>query len=434
MERDSYNENFERFLRTNADNLRLPASERVWKNISKKMDRRRRWIGFTLSAILLMTAVGGYFLVHNSVKPLPHPVATTENQKQNSDGAEREVSTLRTVAPTQQEDLKTPLAVVNHSTTSPLLTNNVKNIHRENTTAINIPETNTDNKSTVVNENNFKSQIVDTYNDTPEQKDPIQLSSTKNSTPEELPLDIESVVSSYKAKVKKFSLQVSFSPMVSYRKLSENKSYMPTTLPSYSVNDAVTQKPDMGLELGVSGKYTVSKNVKLIGGLQFNVSRYDIKAFTAAAPTVAIFRLNTSTGVDYVNASTPFSNTGGSQSDWLQNLYLQLSVPMGVELKLAGDNHTQFGIATTIQPTYVFGDKAYLIASDYQSYAQVPGLTRHWNVNTNFQTFVSYSTGNMRWQVGPQVRYQVLSSFVSKYPVKENLFDFGLRVGISLNK
>jgi hypothetical protein len=28
----------------------------------------------------------------------------------------------------------------------------------------------------------------------------------------------------------------------------------------------------------------------------------------------------------------------------------------------------------------------------------------------------------------------LLSSFVSKYPVKENLFDFGLRVGISLNK
>jgi hypothetical protein len=40
----------------------------------------------------------------------------------------------------------------------------------------------------------------------------------------------------------------------------------------------------------------------------------------------------------------------------------------------------------------------------------------------------------MKWQVGPQVRYQLLSSFVSKYPVKENLFDFGMRVGVTLSK
>ena len=93
-----------------------------------------------------------------------------------------------------------------------------------------------------------------------------------------------------------------------------------------------------------------------------------------------------------------------------------------------------FGIATSVQPSYLVGDRAYLITSDYKSYVQVPWLIRRWNANTNLQTFVSYSTGKMRWQVGPQVRYQLLSSFISEYPVKENLFDFGLKVGVSLNK
>jgi hypothetical protein len=58
---------------------------------------------------------------------------------------------------------------------------------------------------------------------------------------------------------------------------------------------------------------------------------------------------------------------------------------------------------------------------------------RKWNVNTSFETFVAYSTGKMNWQVGPQVRYQLLSSFVTEYPVKEHLFDFGLKIGVSLN-
>jgi hypothetical protein len=109
-------------------------------------------------------------------------------------------------------------------------------------------------------------------------------------------------------------------------------------------------------------------------------------------------------------------------------------MPVGAEVDLIGDDKVQFGVGGTIQPTYVLGDRAYLLSTDYKNYAEVPWLTRRWNVNTAFETFVSYSTGRMKWQVGPQVRYQLLSSFVDEYPVKENLFDFGLKVGVSLNK
>jgi hypothetical protein len=87
-----------------------------------------------------------------------------------------------------------------------------------------------------------------------------------------------------------------------------------------------------------------------------------------------------------------------------------------------------------VQPTYLLGDKAYLISSDYRNYIEEPNLVRRWNVNTSLETFVAYSTGRLNWQVGPQVRYQILSSYLKKYPVKEHLFDFGFKIGISANK
>jgi hypothetical protein len=202
----------------------------------------------------------------------------------------------------------------------------------------------------------------------------------------------------------------------------------------YDINNFVTHKPDFGFELGLTAKYPVTKNLKVKAGLQFNVNRYDIKVFHSSTQ-LATIRLNNRNGMDSVNRVTNYSNTpSGYSSNWLENFYFQVSAPVGVEFRIKGDEKVQFGLASTIQPTYVLGDRAYLISTDYKNYAEVPWLIRRWNVNTSLETYVSYSTGHLKWQVGPQVRYQLLSSFVKKYPVKENLFDFGLRVGIGLNK
>jgi hypothetical protein len=260
-------------------------------------------------------------------------------------------------------------------------------------------------------------------------------------------LSIESVTNLFKGiqnKNKKLGIQFSFTPTVSYRTLSENKSYLrnvsqssltpvnPATLSD--VNNAVTHKPDIGLEIGMLAKYPIAKSIKLRGGLQFNISRYDIKAFTA--PTeIATIALTTNTNqVDIVGARATYRNFNGYSSDWLQNFYFQISAPVGLEFKVFGNQKTYFGIASTIQPTYILGERAYLLSTDYKNYIEVPWLTRRWNVNTALETYVSYTSGKIQWQVGPQVRYQLLSSFANEYPLKENLFDFGLRVGISLNK
>ena len=45
------------------------------------------------------------------------------------------------------------------------------------------------------------------------------------------------------------------------------------------VNSVVTHKPDLGLQVGISGRYPITKSVNLRGGFQFNINRYDIKAY-----------------------------------------------------------------------------------------------------------------------------------------------------------
>ncbi|HEY1872686.1 MAG TPA: hypothetical protein VGG71_16610, partial [Chitinophagaceae bacterium] len=255
-------------------------------------------------------------------------------------------------------------------------------------------------------------------------------------------LTIESVINSFLKRNKRFSLQFALAPMISYRKLSANKSFIASAAaasspssyaPLYDINSVVTHKPDLGFEFGLTSKYALASNFKIRAGLQFNISRYAIKAFNSSYEMAKI-DLKGSRGVDSVSVLSTHRNFSGYKSDWLQNFYFEVSMPVGVEVNIMGDDKVQFGVAGTIQPTYILGDRAYLLSTDYKNYAEVPWLTRRWNVNAGLETFVSYSTHKINWQVGPEVRYQLLSSFISKYPVKENLFDFGLRVGISLNK
>ncbi|MER3499027.1 MAG: hypothetical protein C4308_10540, partial [Chitinophagaceae bacterium] len=290
---------------------------------------------------------------------------------------------------------------------------------------------------------NFTSMVKDEDNDVTT-KDKTTETSLLASNPN-LDLTIESVLNSYKkSKAKKLNWHLNITPTISYRKLSENKQFLNSaaarannyayTPPIQDINNAVTHKPDMGLELGLTSKYSLNTSIKIISGLQFNVSRYDIKAFSRPLEVATIALNNGGRQVDSFRTITNYSNYNGYKSDWLHNLYFQVSVPIGAEVVVAGDDKIQLGVAGTIQPTYVLGNRAYLISTDYKNYARVSWLIRRWNVNTAFESFVSYSTGKLKWQVGPQVRYQLLSSFVKKYPVKENLFDFGLKVGIQLNK
>lgn len=418
MKSNFTNENFERFLRQNTDGLRMRPSAKVWKNISSYLNRGRRKIGFIVGVSLLLTSALGSYLMY---EPANDSNFATNAAQKNGNGV-------------------TPYTVQNPNTSSStaVITHNNKNQNASSrySVALNtnrIQKTGVKTNQNTVNSNNddllhLNAEAKPGFSFTPTVVDSYFENETNGTRGSELkkvnavdPLTIESVINSYQQKKSKVGLQVYFTPTASYRRLSDN-----------NIDYITPSKPNFGFEVGMTAKYPIAKNIKARAGLQFNVNRYEIKT-NYSYTELATIRLNDRNGVDLVQTSTNFNNFSGYRASWLENFYFQVSTPIGVEIKLTGNDKTHFGIASTVQPTYLLGDRAYLISSDYKNYAKVPNLVRRWNVNTNLETFVTYSTGKLNWQVGPQVRYQLLSSYLKKYPVKENLFDFGFKVGISLN-
>jgi hypothetical protein len=479
MKRDFYND-FEKFLKENADQYRLYPSSKVWKGIYASLHSRRRWVGLGI-LLLLLTGTGVTLLITNSSKQNNLAFSNREplvvEQKKSEANIPSSLELTHAISTTSKKEKAVKNFVIADENPVPfdgILSGQpvtINNISSPAAVTSNNPAANSVVRNPAILKNNISNSIAfaeknnsvadklltvpnsvtdELPGGTIENKKEIQKtnSTAVNSYDRNFDLTIESVLNSYKRSEKKhrIGLQLNVTPTISYRKLSENKAFLnsaaarsnPTGYtnqpPLEDINSAVTHKPDMGLELGLTAKYSPFKNFKITTGLQFNVSRYDIKAFSNTLEVATIALNGGGRQVDSLLTITNYRNYNGAKSNWLHNLYFQVSMPIGVEVIIAGDDKVQLGVAGTFQPTYVLGDRAYLISTDYKNYAEVPWLIRRWNANTAFETFVSYSTGKLKWQVGPQVRYQLLSSFVDKYPVKENLFDFGLKVGIQLNK
>jgi hypothetical protein len=469
MESNYNNENFERLLRESSDQYRMYPSESVWKNVYNTLHTRRRWFGISfilllsagfVTAVMMTNSASGRHQI-TDIKipgtPLKEITANKETQKILITPSSENITA------TASKDKITlfqsqPLSYNNDDKVthiSAATTNNQSDkeieLADDYNTIINTPGIIIENPVPVPG--NVYTPLALVISDAATDQDSWILKNGKLLNNESItkknlykiqtayrPLTIESVINSYTRRNKKLSFQYYFTPTISYRKLSENKSYLRSVSSSNNsaiyknINNAVTHKPDVGIELGVAARYAVGKKIKIRGGLQFNTSRYDIKAFRYAAEITTI-ALNTGNyAADSVNTISSYRNFNGYRSDWLHNFYFQISAPIGIEMKLAGDDKIQFGIGSTIQPTYILGDRAYLLSSNYKNYAEVPWLMRRWNMNASLEAFVSYSTGKMNWQVGPQIRYQLQSSFIKEYPVKENLFDFGLKIGVSANK
>jgi hypothetical protein len=482
MESNFNNREFEQYVKSTADQYRMIPSEKVWKGINASLHTRRRWHGFGLTLLLLLTTVSVTWVMVSypvskkqeiaSVQKL-YPSAQIKPVKQDRVSIATVPNDIGNISfnkfTATQDDSR---ATTNNQRYELADKNNENNNNETDPASLQIADSKTSDPGLVQKADKFPDIIIsekkvltnpvaDVINGIPEpagkfasdkkvlenihtllENKPI---ARKNAN--YYPLSIESVLNSYQPKkvIKRLTWQLYFAPTVSYRKLSVNKSYEGNVSPfsatnypfasSRDVNSEVVHKPDMGLELGVSTKYPITKNLKLSGGLQFNINRYDIKAFAYYGEQATI-NLNGGSGNNSVTAWTYYRNHDGYKSDWLKNFYFSVSAPVGAELRLFGNNKTYVGIAGALQPTYIIKDRAFLISTDYKNYVEIPSFVRHLNINTSFETFISYTSHSTktRWQIGPQVRYQVLSSFKNKYPVTENLFDFGLKVGVSHNR
>ncbi len=236
-------------------------------------------------------------------------------------------------------------------------------------------------------------------------------------------------------------VQFYLSPTVNYRTLTgadfappkNNVQNVPVS--SSHIGDAknyVDHTPALGFEVGSNLLYKLTRNLTLKAGLQFSFSRYKIKAY-ASSPQQATIALNSYYGyyMDSITAYTSIRNFGGKRVESLNNDYYQLSVPLGFELRIMGNERLQLNIAGTVQPSYLLNTNSYLLTTDYTNYTKEPSLFRRWNINGGVEAFLSYKVrSGIRWQVGPEFRYQLLSTYSNQYPINENLKGFGLKFGV----
>jgi hypothetical protein len=484
MESNFNNRDFEQFVKQNADQYRMFPSEKVWDNINTTLHTRRRWYGIGLTLLLLTTGVVTWvMLLSPSGKKQQLASNTTIASSKKSTGQKEQKTGTIIIAPAKSTNSKVPGGATGNLPNSLFLDNVTTPLNDDNemlpvaivqpeikplaTTIINQSEVLVSTPAPVYAKEVIRNKSVATaitrspvypahqnavYNESYKSKDEdITTLLSDNKTPDKTdiyPLSIESVVNSYQiiSKRKRLSWQIYFLPTVSYRRLAENKPFIANTqqingssplnyvVATDDVNNVVTHKPDIGLELGFNIGYPMGKNVKLTAGLQLNVSKYDIKAYPyqPEPARLALTNDNGSASVSTVQAN--YRNFESyTKPDWLSNFYISASLPVGLEVNVTNTRKTTYlGIGGTIQPTYILGDRAYLISTDFKNYAEVPSLIRKWNVSTSFEVFAGYTTGKIKWKIGPQVRYQLLSSFEKRYPVKEHLIDFGLKVGVML--
>jgi hypothetical protein len=196
------------------------------------------------------------------------------------------------------------------------------------------------------------------------------------------------------------------------------------------VNGFVDNTPVLGYTLGVNILYHLSKNISLKAGLEFSFSRYYIRTYNSGSSQTSA-ALNTYFGyvADSLN-SVPGSGTDKNPQHY-QNKYYVISVPVGVEMKVAGSGRVQLHVGATLQPSYLLNTDAYVLTNDYKGYSKDAQAYRRWNVNAGAEAYISYGVGNVRWELGPQVRYQIFSTYKDSYPLKENMLNYGIRIGIS---
>jgi hypothetical protein len=247
--------------------------------------------------------------------------------------------------------------------------------------------------------------------------------------------------------------QLVLAPTVNYRNLSggtvasSKELGGPTAVHATDVQSWVDQSPALGFEFGANVLYRVTRNLTIKGGLQFSYSHYKMLAYTSPqqqqqqqqqqqtasyrTPLGNVIYLDSVAAASPTQAANPYTETIIQAT--LYNDYYQLSAPLGFDLRVLGNERLQFNIGATIQPSYLLNTDSYILSSDYTNYSKEPSAFRRWNLSAGIEAFLSYQTGPIRWQVGPEFRYQLFSNYLgsSPYPISENLKGYGIKIGIT---
>ena len=473
MERGFYQEDLEQLLKQKADQYKMYPSDRVWKGVYRSLHTRRKWYWF--SFVLFLTAISYYAIVDlispSANKAVARNTASSSAPSQNTE--QQKAVIIPFTSPAGTGAINSGAAahqksfIVNPELNSgeQIAANGLSDLITDEiigAAPVYDLQTGMIREEVVVIQEERKAAIVS--------NEVIPYSFVTPAIEQVVPqyvtgLDIDKSVMAKESEeisaedknrvnwlqeyavyelappaLKRLSWQLSFSPTMNYRKLTgSNNANISSDIKNIPIalniagdpDKLLNHKPAIGFELGTHFLYALNKTFLIKAGFQFNYSRYDIQAYSSNTERATIALNSVGLTNDTIATYTRLRNFGGDAVQDLQNQYFQLSAPIGFEMRLLGNGKLQLNVAGTLQPTYLLNRNTYLITTDYKNYTKEPSLVRRWNLNSGAEAFISYKTGDLKWQVGPQFRYQLLSSYISEYPIREHLMEYGIKIGVT---
>ena len=491
MDNNFYRDDFEQMLREKADEFKLQPSRRVWRSLYNSMHPSRKWPSVIISLLLITSLVFiGYMNTNDDSKDLAKNNLTDKNKSviastkgthnptqssstipaanaivdnntiSNTDNTPNNHSTLFTTGTNitgnrtanhrnnVENDLKGNLPLAATGVPTNIRINNTSNSELSTEELLSTPYLNENNS---VNSEGLFTQVS--------QMDPLagkngskvspvsalEESKTatvnnKNITAQNDKAWIENFAFYNKSNRKKWKDRMAYeyyvTPGISYRTLKNNLRYsLPLTAAQNANTEtyAINQIPSLSAEIGAAMIYSFAKKLRVKTGIQFNYTSYGIKAYETNHPILTTLTLNDlNTGYPYLESrNTSIANVSSVGGTTLHNKTYQVSIPVGLEFKLAGKERLQWYAGATVQPTYIIGGKSYLLSSDNKNYVSDNSMIRKWSFNTGMETFISFKTTHgTTLQIGPQVRFQIPSTYGKKYSMDEKLFSAGLKFGV----
>ncbi|MEO6288907.1 MAG: hypothetical protein ABIO76_03235, partial [Ginsengibacter sp.] len=374
MERDFINDEFELFLKQKADQHKLYPSDKAWKGIYNSLHPGMRWFKIG-SSLLILSAL---FFIYQETNLFSTSAPTVQNNTvfvsgaMVSKSAESKNNINKSIAPFSSlpgSNLTVGI-VENNATEKNLL---LQPSDRPSTTVTTVATVSVDQlKGFILQQNQALEQSfvinvaiphVTTINDPKEEKNENELVASQELNGSAVTADAIEIEEETKSmgdfnwlqemaaiklaprKKNPFNLQFYFSPTVSYRRLADNQntahgnalSVPVSSTRDLNINKYVDQTPSVGAELGSNILFSASRNLTFKSGLQLNYSRYNIKAYKVYYEKASIALTTAGPVGDTISSYTTYRNFNGYSPEVLQNQYLQVSVPLGAELKLLGD-------------------------------------------------------------------------------------------------
>jgi len=232
---------------------------------------------------------------------------------------------------------------------------------------------------------------------------------------------------------KKLKWEYFFTPMISsvqFDGTNLNKSNSSVVYTPVSKHDMSIAKK-IGFVVGFNTYYPLSKRFSLITGAHVVYTGYNIFSEVMQPNTTSLTFVDREGRMFSKNYISYYGNDKNKSDANIINYNWQLALPVGLEWDALPLKKVTISVVSTLEPFLVLGSNAYLLSGDASRYVTDPDLIRKFNMSGNFGGRISFSGNAVNWKIGPEFRYQILSTYNNIYPIKEHFMSYGVHVGVS---